>query len=104
MLPKQARFSRTTFPKKRPSKRLTFSWGAVSLFDTPRGVSVVVSKKVFSQAVKRNQLKRRLYNSISDVLSKNEPAVGVVVHPKREALTASSDILKNDLKKALGAL
>ncbi|MDR0957410.1 MAG: ribonuclease P protein component [Candidatus Nomurabacteria bacterium] len=56
--------------------------------------SVVVSKKVYKSAVKRNRIRRRVYEIIRPFLKKNSPALDFVVSVySPEALTASHDEL-----------
>ncbi len=99
MLPKKGRFSRTSFPRKKPTSRKSFPWGAVSVYniesDTtlPRA-AVVVSKKNLKEAHDRNKLKRRLYEAVSKAGLKHS----VIIFPRSEALTITFDVLVADLK------
>ena len=97
MLSKKQRFSRDAFPKKRPERRLHFSWGVVSLYKSflPRA-SVVVSKKVLRKAHERNRLKRRIYEAVQ----KAAPPYSLVVYPRAEARTVAFTTLVEDLKSA----
>lgn len=93
------RFSRGTFPVKRPLTRHTFSWGSVSLYPPPARAAVVVSKKTLKKAHDRNRVRRRLYAAYA--ASGGAPSHAAVLFPRREALTAPFAELVRDLK-ALG--
>jgi ribonuclease P protein component len=100
MLPKKSRLSRTSFPKSKPSQRVTFSWGSISLY--PSNVfmaSVVVSKKTLPRAVDRNRATRRAYAALARVSP--APKLAVIVFPRREALKAPFTLLVADLAHAL---
>lgn len=101
MLKKSARFTRDSFPKKRASKRHHTSWGAVSLYPLPYlRASVVVSKKVLRKAHDRNRLKRRIYNALK-VATGGDTQQGIIVFPRKEALTLPFKTLTDDLIAAL---
>lgn len=98
---KTARFSRDSFPRSRAKKNThRTSWGSVSVYPEKSGVAVVVSKKILSKAHDRNRLKRRLYAALDEALS-NSKMPGVVVYPRKEALTEKHTVLIEELKKAL---
>lgn len=103
MLPKNQRFERTTFPRKKPLRRLSFSWGSVVMYGAAPGeggrVAVVVSKKVLRHAHDRNRAKRRLYEALASSGAAGS-AVSFVVFPRREALTAPFAALVDDMQKA----
>ncbi|MFQ5540635.1 MAG: ribonuclease P protein component [Candidatus Paceibacteria bacterium] len=103
MLKKTNRLSRTTFPRKRPDAKHSFSWGRASFHNAPRfGASIVVSKKVARFAHERNRLRRRLYAAAEAAYTGTSlPKVHIVVFPRFEALSAPFTKLVNDLKGAL---
>lgn len=100
MLKKAQRFARAAFPaKERVKTRHSFSWGAVSLYERPRfGAGVVVSKKVLGKAHDRNRLRKRLYDAIGRALPTHPSALGVLVFPRKEALTAPHEGIVQDLR------
>ncbi len=70
---------------------------------TPNGrrkyprLSIVVSKKVFKSAVRRNRIRRRLYNLIRPHLT-NSPAIDIVITVfSPEVLTASHEEISKQL-------
>lgn len=97
MLSKKQRFTRALFPKGRPNARRSFSWGTASLYDSPSAAAVVVSKKVIKKAHDRNRAKRRVYNVLATLDFKK----GLVIHLRKEALTAPNVLITNDLKELL---
>ncbi len=57
-------------------------------------LSVVVSKKIFSSAVKRNRTRRRIYEIARPFLNKSQTACDVIISVySAEALTASHEEL-----------
>ena len=74
------------------SKFFTLKWTANKHRQYPR-VSVVVSKKIFKSSVKRNRVRRRLYEIVRPLLPV-APVVDVVISVySADALTASPDEL-----------
>lgn len=76
MLPSRKRFSRVAFASfsKDPTLKRVFSEIGTLKYrkTTSQKASVVISKKVEKSAVKRNLLKRRLYNIFKDYIDKKE--------------------------------
>lgn len=103
MLPKNQRFKRTTFPKKKPLRRLSFLWGSVLVYGAAGSeggrAAVVVPKKVLRHAHDRNRAKRRLYEALA--ASGASEQTSLVIFPRREALTAPFAALVDDVKRAL---
>jgi ribonuclease P protein component len=99
MLPHKNRFTRSSFPKSKPARRIQFAWGSVSLYEALTfKASVVVSKKTLPRAVDRNRATRRAYAALK---AANPRAIGAVVFPRREALTAPFASIVKDLRGAL---
>lgn len=74
------------------SKFFAVRWATNERRHRPR-VSVVVSKKVFKSAVKRNRIRRRIYEIVRHLLP-GSPAVDVVISVySSETLTATHDEL-----------
>lgn len=98
MLPKKQRFTRMSFPTGSPTVRKGFSWGTVSRYSTaePRA-AVVVSKKTLKKAHDRNRAKRRVYAALAPFTLSD----GVVVHLRREALTAPAVDMHKDIASVL---
>lgn len=74
------------------SKFFAVRWMTNEHHHYPR-VSVVVSKKVFKSAVKRNRIRRRIYEIVRHLLPDSPPVDVVISVYSAEALTATHDEL-----------
>ena len=96
MLPKKNRFS---FKKRLPKQ--TFASHSFSLRysenDEGLKVAVVVSKKVDTRAVKRNQIKREIVSAIEKNISK-DVNLSLIFYVKKEAM---SNELSQEVSQAL---
>jgi ribonuclease P protein component len=100
MLPKKNRFSRSSFPRSGPQKRVAFLWGSVTLYPSDSfKAAVVVSKKTLPHAVDRNRVTRRAYAALARLSP--APRIGVVIFLRREALQAPFGLIMKDLARAL---
>lgn len=104
MLPKNQRFTREMFPRGKPLRRLSFSWGSIAVHPAPQtAVSVVISKKTLKKAHDRNRLRRRLYAAVGEALKGNTANAGaaLVLFPRAEALFTPLPALTSDIARAL---
>ena len=97
MVPKSKRFTRSTFPNKKPLARHAFVWGGVSLYESIKPhAAVVISKKTLKKAHERNRARRRVYEAVAaaGIFDRGE---AMVVFLRREALTAPFTTIVADL-------
>jgi ribonuclease P protein component len=71
--------------------------------DYPR-IAVIVSKKISKSAVKRNRMRRRVYEILREHFNFEKPYDIAVTVFSDEVLTASYDELKEQLKKVISEL
>jgi len=101
MLPRGSRMDKTAM-QSRPFLQRKFSFGTIKFFKTKTSrAGVVVSKKIYTSAVQRNRLRRRVYTAIREFLLTHKPQYGIVVYPTKEALTAKFSEVKESLNSAL---
>lgn len=104
MLPKSNRVTNTEFKTYSPShQRLHTAHMSLAYSAAPEVFKAVVtvSKKVCKEAVRRNELRRTLY----DVLANNKPVLknGIyMVRLKNNANTASKKQLREELQHLIG--
>jgi ribonuclease P protein component len=102
-MPKKNRLSRADLNAIRHQKQFRVHGELFSLVvaphPTPRKTSVafVVSKKVSSRAVTRNEIKRRSREIVRTALTAVKEPAAFVFHAKREAASASFDHMKKDI-------
>jgi ribonuclease P protein component len=104
MLRKNRRIQKKLFPK--PSSGKLFATSNFSMrvvlsnaIKTPR-FAVVVSKKVFSQANKRNYLKRLIYSEIAKISTLNK-GVFVMIYAKNGAGMLNSKEVSKEIRELL---
>ena len=101
MLPKSKRVNKAlfdeVFKKGSVSNGSFFSLRSTRSSDGTH-IAFVAPKTVAKTAVKRNALRRKGYNS----LPKELPAINGLFFFKKNALSATKENLKNDIKKLLG--
>jgi ribonuclease P protein component len=67
-------------------------------------IAVIVSKKTAKSAVKRNRMRRRVYEVLREHFNFEKPYDLAVTIFSEEVLTASYDELKDQLKKVISEL
>ncbi len=83
------------------SRYFTIKYTGNKRRSTPR-VAVVVSKKVMKSAVRRNRIRRRIYNYIHAVLDELEPKSDIVIIvTSGEVLAMSHEDLVRELEHLL---
>lgn len=101
MLKKSERVHTSAF-KKRPTSRVRFRYGSVSVISpSPAAAAVVVSKKVCAQAVDRARLRRRIYAIVRPLIRSKRLVKTVIIYPTKEALRADFEDLKKNLSDTL---
>src|SRR3989344_1396030 len=94
----QRRLSRIDFPSGPPKKRVSNEFFKIAVWQKKEGLETkfacVVSKKVARRAVERNKLKRRCREITSRYLSSIATPCSIVIYPKKYALMATFDELR----------
>lgn len=68
--------------------------------DQPFTVALVASKKIDKRSVIRNQVKRKLFHVLADLLPK-ESTLSLIFYVRRPILSATPEDLKKELVRAL---
>lgn len=103
MLPKKERLKREDFGKSKT--KVVFRGVYADVAAAPSNVfkvGCVISKSRIKKAVERNRIKRRLYGIIEKIEPKHPHQV--VVYPKKEALNAKHQHIKEEIYKAFDTL
>ena len=108
MLPKTSRITRKEFPVLSKGQGIRvfsgfFSGTLYPLEAKKVQVAVVVSKKVSKRAVVRNELKRKVYNAMRDILPLFPKGYAVVFYPKLEMKEVSLEDLTSEIKTSLAS-
>ena len=106
MLPKTSRITRKEFPVLSKGQGIrvfssVFSCTLYPLEGKKVQVSVVVSKKVSKRAVVRNELKRKVYNAMGDILPLFPKGYAIVFYPKLEMREIAVQGLAQEIKNTL---
>lgn len=111
MLPKEHKLSRVTFPKYKDPKK---TWAGISLRvqytysnSTDRArVAVVVPKKIHALAVRRNELKRAIFQSIERYGGSFLKKCGmkVVIFPTKKETVISLHLIDEDIQEFVAQL
>lgn len=105
MLPKSKRLKTADFKALRRAK--TFHTGHLFLRTVPAPtwrVAAVVSTAVSPSAVRRNALRRRIYDAVRRSIQNREPNALIAISAKKGAETLRADQLKEELDSALRGL
>lgn len=107
MLPRKNRINRKDFPSYNMKGFRVFSPLFTVVFYRKDGVnpkisraSVVVSKKTSKNAVIRNNIRRRFYDSVRVFLVKQNFSFDAIFYPKPEVIGVNSSIIKQEIEKA----
>ena len=105
MLPKRHKLTRTTFPSYTDPKKI---WNGsflriqctYSKSSTPPLFAVVISKKIAASAVKRNELRRLIFQTIEDSSTAFSSLIGakVVIFPLKKNGVVDILAIKKDIK------
>jgi ribonuclease P protein component len=103
MLPKKRRINKAIFPSSTVFQRQATSDLFSIKVSFPKDVvmtkiSCVVSKKVSTSAVIRNQIRRRVYSAIEEIIPSLKQGALVVVYAKKGIDKATFQKIKSELK------
>lgn len=105
MLPKKNRIPREIFdPLWKSGKRLAsplFSFQYVPSPNADSRFSAVVSKKVAKTAVQRNSIRRKVYNSLKNIIPLIKKPIHATFHVKTAILQASLAEIEKETKDLL---
>jgi ribonuclease P protein component len=94
---KQQSLTITYFASLRPSPQ-------ESVDPWPTARVGLTAGKVLGNAVERNRIKRRMREAVKPALHLLPPDADVVLHPRRQVLTADFAALKMEVEKIFGAI
>ena len=108
MLPKKYRISKEFFKKLRRAVNLYSTLHSLSLYPLPFGnhskVSCVVSRKISTNAVVRNRIRRRVYAALHPFLLRFKIPTAVIVYPKHAVVSVTYEESRRDLERLLASI
>ena len=69
------------------------------LRSTLAGISAVAPKKILPTAVKRNRMRRQIYEAVRPFITTLKPGVSAIIFAKKETISASFETIQTDLKQ-----
>jgi ribonuclease P protein component len=104
MLKRSNRLKRKSFASRKVGKKSDSTLLSLRTFESKDGISkasFVVSKKVVKGAVERNQMKRKGYEAIRELVGILKRPTNLVFYLKKEALEASSMEISKSIRGIL---
>ena len=105
MLPKKQRITKRLFSESFSHSKTqandNFTLKYKDILDLPTKTSIIVSKKVAKNAVDRNSLKRKIYDTTGKIIKNAKKPYVLMVFPKKTTTTLTNKELEESLIELL---
>ncbi len=103
MLPKLKRLTKRDFIGIRPHIVFRGTYVDIALHPSSHTrFACIISKKRIKKAVDRNKVKRKIYNILTLITTKNQNLI--FVYPKHSCISANHTLLRNEIEQVFATL